>query len=246
MAAVEGAHWWYCGLRDVIRRTLQMRCFALSLHARVLDAGCGTGGNLLLLQRTLAPAYLGGFDLSPLAVRLCRDKVPDSDVYLSDLRDPEIRVDDLDLILSCDAVSIAGMTDCFSGLAKMVDRLRRGGLLILNLPAFRWLASEHDVAIETRDRTTVREVRELLARLGLSIELVSYRLCLLFPAIVLARLPSMLRPSPSPDAARSDVGLPPRWINAALREAVCAENIAICHGARFPSGSSVYAVGRKC
>ena len=47
--------------------------------------------------------------------------------------------------------------------------------MILNLPAYAWLRSRHDVATDTRDRVTAGQVRRLLQRLGLSIELVTYR-----------------------------------------------------------------------
>jgi SAM-dependent methyltransferase len=245
MSVLEGEHWWYQGLRDLLQQTLEMRRFAPAAGARVLDAGCGTGANAQLLERLLKPAYLGGFDLSPLAVDICRTRVPGGDIYRSDLCHPEIHVAGLDLIVSCDAISIAGISASVPGLLRLAGRLGRGGLLILNLPAYRWLTSEHDRAIETQDRTTTSRVGRLLEGLGLSVELITYRLFCLLPAIVLARLPSILRPKAGPHPYQSDLRMPPRWINAALRQMLVAENRAICGGARLPWGSSVYAVARK-
>jgi SAM-dependent methyltransferase len=242
MAAFEGTHWWYRGLRDMIGRTLQMPRLRLPRGASVLDAGCGTGENLRFLQSLLKPGYLGGFDLSGHAVNISQAKVGDADIYQSDLRSPDIHVARLDLVLSCDVLSIAGVADCLPGIARLVQRLRSGGLFILHLPAFRWLFSSHDVAIETRDRVTAAQIHALLTALGLSIELITYRLCLLFPAVVLARfrgLPGRKRPP-----AESDLRQYPRWVDAALGGVVCAENAAIVRGARLPWGSSVYAVGR--
>jgi SAM-dependent methyltransferase len=242
MAASEESHWWYRGLRDMIGRTLRAPRFRMPLSANVLDAGCGTGENLRLLHGLVSPAYLGGFDLSPLAVRHSQAKVEGADVYVGDLRDPELHVDHLDLVLSCDVLSIAGVGDCLSGMARLVKRLRRGGLLILHLPAYPWLYSAHDVAIDTRDRVTAAQVRRLLTDLGLSIEMISYRLCCLLPAIVLARLPSIL--CRTKRVARSDLRPSPAWVNTSLGRLLCAENAAIVRGTRFPWGSSVYAVGR--
>ena len=139
-------------------------------------------------------------------------------------------------------LSIAGIGDCLSGLARLVRRLRRGGLLILHLPAYPWLYSAHDAAICTRDRVTAPQVRSLLTDLGLSVEMISYRLCCLFPAIVLARLPSIL--CRAKRVARSDLRPSPAWVNAALGTLLRTENAAIIRGTRFPWGSSVYAVGR--
>jgi len=241
MGLVEGNHWWYRGLRDALQRTLRSPRFRLPPQARILDAGCGTGANLALLQRLAQPAYLGGFDLSPLAVQLCREKVQGADVYVSDLRDPVVHASGLDLVLSCDALSIAGIAASLRGLSRLVACLRSGGLLILNLPAFEWLRSSHDAAMDTSDRVTVTQVRSLFTRLGLSAELVTYRVFLLFPSIVLRRIPSMVR-RPSP---RSDLKPTRAWISALFSPLLQAENAAIVRGMRFPWGSSVYAVARR-
>ena len=62
MARVEERHWWYRGLRDVVVRCLSRPDLVLPAGARVLDAGCGTGANLKMLDELLHPSYLGGFD----------------------------------------------------------------------------------------------------------------------------------------------------------------------------------------
>ena len=46
MAEVEEHHWWYRGLRSVIKTCRETPRFALPPAPRILDAGCGTGGNL--------------------------------------------------------------------------------------------------------------------------------------------------------------------------------------------------------
>jgi SAM-dependent methyltransferase len=242
MAAFEKTHWWYLGLQDLLCRTLCSPRFQLPAQANVLDVGCGTGANLRVLENLLKPAYLGGFDLSTHALNHARREAANADLYQADIREPEVHVDRIDLALSCDVLSIAGLAESRPGMLRLVERLRRGGLLIVHMPALRWLFSSHDVAIETRDRATASVVSDFLRELGLIVELVTYRLFLLFPAIVLSRLPSML--GPEGQAARSDLRHYARPINATLAAAVYAENAAIVRGVRFPWGSSVYAVGR--
>jgi SAM-dependent methyltransferase len=245
MASVEGGHWWYLGLRDALGRTLLGPRAEMPARAKVLDAGCGSGENLRFIKDLLNPAYAGGFDLSPVAVNLCRAKIPGADIYQSDIRNPEIRVDDLDLVLSCDVLSIAGIEESGAGLSRLVAHLRSGGMMILNLPAYAWLRSHHDAATDTRDRVTTAQVRRLLRWLGLSIELVTYRVFSLLPAIVLARLPSMLRPGRRTAVRGSDLKLTPRWIDPVFYAVLQAENALTMHGMKFPWGSSVYAVARK-
>jgi hypothetical protein len=84
--------------------------------------------------------------------------------------------------------------------------------------------------------------------LGLSAELLTHRLFFLFPAVVLCRLPGIWRARRGGDAraARSDLHtMPGRRLNRLLFGIVRAENELIARGARFPWGSSVFAIGRK-
>ncbi len=245
MSEMEERHWWYRGLRGSIARTLNRRRFRMRRGANILDAGCGTGGNLRFLRQLLQPTYLGGFDFSPLAVRLAKQKTPDADVYQGDICAPEIHVKQLDLILSCDVLYSPGFDAAVPGLQQLVAKLSPGGIFVLNLPAYDWLYSEHDVAIHTSERYTASKVRGLLERLGLKVELVTYRMFFLFPALVMARLPSILRTKPSKEMARSDLSMPSKPINFILSGIMGFENAGSVAGVRYPWGSSVFAVARK-
>jgi SAM-dependent methyltransferase len=244
MAEVEDSHWWYRGLRDMIGRILQKK-FAVQPGANILDAGCGTGGNLSYLAELLQPDYLGGFDSSPAALDYARRKVPRADIYASDICAPQLHVDALDVILTCDVLNVPGLQACSPGVQRLVERLRTGGLLIINVPAYQWLYSRHDLAIHSVQRFTRSEIRRWLAKLGLVVELATYRLCGLFPLFVLSRIRS--RASPSQPFSQGSTGLrvPHRALNSSLAGLVKVENRAVMRGVRFPWGSSVFAVARK-
>ncbi len=244
MAETAETHWWYCGLREALLRAVRRYLLPSQSPVNVLDAGCGTGENLRALQQALQPAYAGGFDISPLALQYAAGKCPGADLYVSDLCAPAIHQPALDLVISCDVLSVPGITQALSGLQTLVAALRPGGLLILNLPAFAWLRSRHDAAVAQTHRFCAREVRTLLNTLQLKLELLTYRVWTLFPGIVLYRLPSLMRKATTSGGA-SDVSLAhPLW-NAAASMLLRCENRAVDWGVRFPWGSSVFAVARK-
>jgi SAM-dependent methyltransferase len=243
MRGLEDTHWWYRGLRDVIAKTLRSSRFHLPESPRVLDAGCGTGANLQLLREELTPSYLGGFDLSPEAVHFTHARRVADEAYISDICKPVCKMSQLDLILCCDVLSIAGIQAARNGLRRLTDALKRKGLVIFNMPAYRWLNSSHDVSIGTRDRVTTKQFSEMLKEVGLQIELLTYRVFTMFPLIVAARLPSIVRGQNRPGA--SDLKPVSASGNALLSRVLFAENDAIVRGISFPWGSSVYAVARK-
>jgi SAM-dependent methyltransferase len=251
MAELELTHWWYVGVRDLFARLLKDPRFQLPLRPNVLDAGCGSGAHLQLLGELLKPGYLGGFDFSDLAVGHARIKNPGADVYQSDLCQPETHVDELDLLLCCDVLYTTPLEEGTRGLLQLCNRLRPGGLLLLHLPAFNWLKSHHDLAVHTRQRFTTEAARELIGSLGLQVELLSYRMFLLFPAIVIRRLPSLLfrgtadSQRVSSEQACSDLRPAGASVNRWLTSTVQIENRILARGIRFPWGSSIVAVGRK-
>jgi SAM-dependent methyltransferase len=246
MAELESTHWWYVGVQDLFNRLLKKPCFALGKSPDVLDAGCGSGAHLQLLHSLLNPGYLGGFDLSELAVAHAAKKNPNADVYQGDLCKPELHVGKLDLVLCCDVLYTTPLEAGVAGLKTLTDRLRPGGLLLLHLPAYNWLRSRHDLAVHTQQRFTRASARGILTSLQLRVEFLSYRMCALLPAVVARRLPSLFgRGSTDSERAISDLRPVPAPLNRLLLTALQIENRILSRGLPLPWGSSLVAVGRK-
>src|SRR5688572_15005772 len=66
MAALEHTHWWWCARRAIVARVLQAH-LPPSPARRVLEVGCGTGGNLPMLARF---GEVLGAEAAPEALRL--------------------------------------------------------------------------------------------------------------------------------------------------------------------------------
>jgi SAM-dependent methyltransferase len=243
LSSAEETHWWYAGLRDVMDRCLKHASMRLPPHPNILDAGCGTGGNLRFLNDLLAPKYLGGFDISPKALRYASMKNPQADLYPSDICNPEIRCDRLDLIVSCDVLYVTGEREAISGLQRLCASLKSGGLFLWNLPAYNWLASYHDRAVHTRQRFYLSGLRRLANQLELDCIRISYRLCWLLPLILTKRLVTSLLIGGAVPV--SDLLQPNRWLNRTLFRYLQWENRRIANGWSYPCGSSIFMVCKK-
>lgn len=236
MRAVEDDHWWFAGLRRLVLEA-GVRAVKGRGRARVLDAGCGTGGAMAALRRVLPTTTIAGIDASAAAVRLAATRRAGA-LARASIESLPFPDGVFDLVLCLDVIYIAGVDDR-RGLAELRRVLRTGGTLLLNLPAFEWLRGGHDLAVATARRYTRRAVGDLLRDAGFVVGRLSYWNTTLVPAMVLWR--GLTRMRSRGCASRSDLWLPSPWPNRALTWLLAAE-IRLGRRVPLPFGSSVFAV----
>ena len=239
MFAAEESHWWYVALHELI--TGYVAAEAGDGKLDILDAGCGTGRLCQLLGRF---GTVTGCDLSGQAIALSRKRGLER-LFQADLNSADLGTEHYDVITSIDVLYHRAIGDDAPVLASFYRALRPGGLLILNLVAFEFLRSTHDVAVHTRKRYTREELLPVLVAAGFRVERATYRLGLLFPPIFLLRLVKRLLPAP-PDEQQvdSDVTLPHPLLNRLLLAVMRAEN-RFLHSHSLPCGTSLFVVARK-
>lgn len=242
MYRAEDRLWWYLSLRDhvVAALGLDRQPAGSGARPRILDAGCGTGG---MAARLRPYGTVVGVDLAPFAIAVCRERRGLGNTAVASITALPFSADSFDLAVSLDVISDAGTGNDAQALAELARVLRPGGRLCLNLPAFRWLAGEHDVAVETKRRYTKSEVLALLARAGFLPERLTYWNSALLPAVATARGLSRLRGRDA-SAARSDVTVPAAPINRTLRAITRLEG-RLLRRTDLPVGSSLLCVARR-
>lgn len=238
MAAVESRHWWYGGMRAIAAALLD-EVYAGRRDLRILDAGCGTGGNALFLRRygsvaaiDLAPeaAQFGGERLKRALVRGMVQALPFVDAWF-------------DLVTSFEVLYHRGVPDEAPALQEAWRVLRPGGRLLLRLPAFEWLRGDHDRAVHGRRRYTAADVAGLVQAQGFVIERLSYVNSLLLPLPLTQRFIERL--APPANQIDSDLELPPALVNEAMRWPLVAEAAWLARGYSFPVGLSVICRAHK-
>lgn len=235
MAEAEDAHGWY--------RALRARVLGGVRNARpgqiLLDAGCGTGGMLARVAAEATGLRAFGVDLSPLAIESCRARGFRGLARASTERLP-LRDACIDWILSLDVLYHADVVDDAAALRELARVARPGGRLVLNLPAFRWLAGEHDRAVRGARRYAPGEVRALLARSGWRpLRVTCWNLVGLPVLWAVRRFGGGREGAPTDDLRRGG-----RWAWALLSPALAAERF-LTRFVPLPFGTSVFAVAEK-
>jgi SAM-dependent methyltransferase len=169
-----GAHWYYVTKARAIE-SLAAR-FAPSARS-LLDVGAGSGffAKALLVSSLLAlreatcvdPNYAEERNEGPLAFRM---SLPDRPA---------------DLILLLDVLE--HVPDDQALLSGAIERLAPGGVVIITVPAFMSLWSNHDVYLEHFRRYRLQHVVDLAEASGLDVLTKRYLFGALFPAALLLR-----------------------------------------------------------
>lgn len=232
MAAVEDRHWWYGGMRAIAAALLD-EVYRGRRDLRILDAGCGTGGNARFLRRY---GQVVGIDLAAEALELGGERLPGVLARGSVLAIPFADAS-FDLATSFDVLYHRAVPDESQALRETRRVLRPGGRLLIRLPAYEFLRSKHDRAVHTRRRYTAGQARALLGANGFAVERCSYVNSLLFPLPLAQRL--IERALPALERAESDLTLPSPLLNEALRWPLVAEAAWLAHGRSFPAGLSI-------
>jgi len=182
MFRVEQSHWWYTGRRRIIAEFLEEICSHVTdRRPRILDVGCGTGANLLLLSKY---GEAEGVDVSEDALAFCRERGLDK-VKLGAGEALPYEDGTFDLVTAFDVVE--HMDDDLAGLREMRRVLRPGGRVLLFVPTFMFLWGLQDDVSNHRRRYRMPELRRVLEQAGFEIERTTYANITFFLPILLVR-----------------------------------------------------------
>lgn len=234
MAAVEDEMWFYRALHAHLERELVRACDGRA--AEILDAGCGTGG---LIRRMGAghPSWRWtGIDAEPLACELARSRCA-AEIVEGSLMALPFAGGAFDAVVCSDV--LYHLDDDVAALREIFRVLRPGGIVVINVPAHRWLWSYHDVTVHGRRRYERAELKEKLRTAGFGSSQATHWNALPLPLVLIRR---KLLPPPR---SGSDVRLYPRPVEAMFRFGMAVERSWLASVGTLAFGSSILATGRK-
>ena len=140
IAAAEDDHWWYRNTRALMAELLQPW---LGTDQRILDAGCGPGGNGAWLA---SHGQVTGVDLAREALEFVRARrLATTPVQASAERLPFA---DGAFDVAVGITLLYTVRDDVAALGELARVLRTGGAVLLLEPAFESLRRAHDVTVQ--------------------------------------------------------------------------------------------------
>jgi SAM-dependent methyltransferase len=236
MLDVDEHHWWYRGRRRII--AVELDRLPVPHPARVLDAGCGSGRTLQELVRF---GEVSGIELNPDAAGVARAR-GDFDVRIGRLEELPWDSGTFDLITCLDVIEHT--PDDRLTLRELARVTKSGGWLLVTVPAYQALWSQHDEANHHYRRYARGSLRAAAVEGGWEVQrMTSFNSLLLAPAAVV-RL-AQRRRRPTNGEYKSDLDLGPAWLNGVLERPLVSESRWLARGRTLPAGLSLLAVLQK-
>lgn len=231
---VEERHWWYRGRRRVLERAIER--LGLPDGASILDAGCGSGRNMVELARH---GTVTGVELSDTSVRLARERGV-GEVVEGSVMDMPFDEGSFDLTVSLDVIE--HLQDDVGALRELRRVTKPGGALLVTVPAYQWLWSGHDEINHHHRRYNRPTLLAAAESAGWHVESSAHFNSLLLPIAILLR--ALERFKPSTTKSSLDLWIPPAPLNWALCQPLNLEAAVIGRGGPMPAGLSLLAVFR--
>jgi SAM-dependent methyltransferase len=231
---VEDRHWWYRGRRRVIEQTIAR--LGLPPRARILDAGCGSGRNMVDLARH---GEVTGVELSEASAELARGRHV-GEVVEGSVMEMPFAPDSFDLAVCLDVIE--HLQDDRGALRELRRVLAPDGALLVTVPAYQWLWSGHDEINHHHRRYNRATLQQAARDAGWECTLSSHFNSLLLPVAIALRALDRLHTQATESSL--DLWVPPVPLNWLLQQPLDLEAALIGRGVHIPAGLSLLAVLR--
>jgi SAM-dependent methyltransferase len=235
MYKLESFYWWFVARRDLLEWLVKEIVKEFD-HPTLLDVGCGTGINFSVLSM-----YGETFssDASEEALRFSRSRGI-TGLVRSDLESLPLTASTFDVVTALDVLE--HVDNDLSALDELLRVIKENGVLVITVPAYGFLWSEHDEALHHRRRYAASELRNKLTNAGFEVERITYYITFLFFPILFMRFAQSLSKR-SIHAKTSHVILP-GWLNSLLVGILAFERVLL-RWMNFPFGVSIVCLARK-
>jgi SAM-dependent methyltransferase len=235
MYKLESFYWWFVARRRLLDSWVSVIASEFERPV-ILDVGCGTGINFSVLGK-----YGDTFssDASEDALRFSKSRGIEG-LVRSEVESLPFGSSVFDIVTALDMLE--HVDDDLAALDELLRITKERGVLVITVPAYGFLWSEHDEALHHRRRYAASELRNKLTNAGFEVERITYYITFLFFPILFMRFVQSITKT-SIHAKTSHVILP-KWLNALLIGILGFERFLL-KWINFPFGVSIVCLARK-
>ena len=233
---LDTTYWWFDARKhitfDLIRKT------SGDIYSKILDVGCG-GGILIKFLKENGFKDIYGIDISNKAIKICK-KRGIKNVFIGDCTKMRFDKNMFDIIIAGDILEHIKNEDI--ALNEFNRVLKKNGKLIVFVPAFNFLWSQHDELCHHYRRYSKYTLMNALKKANFKVERISFWNFMLFFPISLLKLSQHLLKNKNQN--KNQMYKTNRLVNNFLPYLLGLENW-ILRRVNFPFGLSLFAVARK-
>jgi len=230
---LQNTHWWFVGGRFIYRTLIEIGLGKEAKTPRMLEIGCGSGGNLSTLS-AFGPTV--GLEVSSQALALIKDR-PRLGLVQANAEALPFASDSFDGVHLW--AVLEHLEDDLVGLREARRVCRPHGSVTLQTAALPILWSHHDEANLHKRRYLRDQLADLLRTAQLPPILLSYQnFIVFFPTLIVRRIQHFFVRSP-----RYDMGMSNPWFNKIMLKILRFEAWFL-KKYKFPIGVDLVAVSR--
>lgn len=172
----ESYYWWHQAKRALVKKYLPKK------KLKIIDIGCGTGKLLEELSQT---SEAWGIDTNKDAILFCQKRGLKKVIHANFPNTQKIHKK-FDVAICLDvAEHIKNDSQLIESIKNL---LKKDGILILTVPANKWLYSYWDKILGHKRRYSKQELKSLIITSGFTITKLSFLYSFLMPAVVIFRV----------------------------------------------------------
>jgi len=166
--SLENNFWYFTLKTAIIRDNIKKLTNKYKNTLHILEVGCGSGRNLELINK-----YGTGFgvDNNLIALNLCQKRKL-KNLIVGDANKLPFKNASFDIVCTFDLLE--HLEDDYGCLMEFRRTLKKGGYLIISVPAFRILWGEHDLALGHKRRYSKTELIKKISTVGFKLERCTY------------------------------------------------------------------------
>ena len=225
LAENEEFHWWFAERRNLLR----VWASQLPSDTNLLDIGAGVGTQSRLLKDEFG-FHVIAVEQSTYGSKKCREN--GLETLQENATNLSLDNDTIDAVIAMDVLEHVQEDD--KALSEIFRVLKDDGIFFITVPAFQFMWSKHDEAVQHARRYSKREITHKLQESGFLVTNIRYWNSIVFPIALIKRLFNL---------GKSDLNAQPRIINYILTRVIRIERKNKYCG-YFP-GTSIILTARK-